>query len=159
MTFRTTLHALLIGLLALLPLGCDSGGDNDVPVPRTVAEADYTMTQSGLKIFDFVVGDGALVENGRAVQVHYNMWLENGQLIDSSELSGRPFTFVIGRGEVIQGWEEGVLGMRTGGERQLVIPSSLAYGPAGVPRAGIPPDATLIGEITVLAVGFVSDDG
>ena len=117
-----------------------------------VAEADYTTTASGLKYYDFVVGDGAAPTAGQSVSVHYTGWLLEGGKFDSSLDRGEPFTFNIGAGQVIPGWDEGVMSMKVGGKRQLVIPSDLAYGPTGAGGGIIPPNATLVFEVELLAV-------
>jgi peptidylprolyl isomerase len=83
--------------------------------------------------------------------VHYTGWLEDGTKFDSSLDRGRPFDFVIGRGQVIQGWDEGVASMKVGGQRQLVIPAELGYGSRGAGEV-IPPDAVLIFEVELLNV-------
>lgn len=105
----------------------------------------------GLKIQDIVVGTGEEAKNGRTLSMHYVGTLENGTKFDSSLDRGQPFSFIIGAGEVIQGWEKGVLGMKVGGKRKLIIPAALGYGSRG---AGIliPPNATLIFEVQLLAV-------
>lgn len=123
------------------------------PSPKIteVDEGDYVVTDSGLKYYDLVEGDGAMPEVGQTVEVHYTGWLEDGTIFDSSVLSGRPFTFALGTGSVIPGWDEGVATMRVGGKRQLVIPSELAYGETGSPGA-IPPNATLIFEVELLSI-------
>jgi len=119
--------------------------------PTTVEEADYMTTESGLKYHDFVVGDGPSPETGQTVSVHYTGWLEDGTKFDSSLDRGQPFTFSIGMGQVIAGWDEGVATMKVGGKRQLVIPSELGYGEQGA-GAVIPPNATLIFEVELLDV-------
>ena len=119
--------------------------------PTEVKEADYVTTESGLKYTDFSVGDGASPETGQAVTVHYTGWLEDGTKFDSSLDRGQPFTFAIGMGQVIAGWDEGVASMKVGGKRQLVIPSELGYGAQGA-GALIPPNATLIFEVELLSV-------
>lgn len=106
---------------------------------------------ASLKINDLVVGAGAEAKTGSAVTVHYTGWLEDGTQFDSSLDSGQPFQFVIGRGQVIQGWDQGVTGMKVGGKRQLIIPPHLAYGAQGYPGA-IPPNATLTFEVELLDV-------
>ena len=149
MPINVYLASLLVFLL--LFTGCDSGEDPEtvqLPLPQEVAEEDYIETESGLKYFDLVPGDTSFqaAENGQEVVVHYNAWLENGLMVESSIFfSGNPIVFVLGNGQVIQGWEEGMLGMHPGGTRQLVIPPELAYGDAAV--ASIPPNSTLIYEI------------
>ena len=119
--------------------------------PTEVEEADYVTTESGLKYHDFVVGDGPSPETGQSVTVHYTGWLEDGTKFDSSLDRGQPFTFSIGMGQVIAGWDEGVATMKVGGKRQLVIPAELGYGEQGA-GAVIPPNATLIFEVELLDV-------
>jgi len=116
-----------------------------------VDEADYTTTESGLKYYDLEVGEGPSPEAGQLVSVHYTGWLEDGTKFDSSLDRGQPITFPIGVGQVIPGWDEGVSTMKVGGQRQLVIPSKLAYGEQGAGGV-IPPDATLIFEVELLGV-------
>jgi peptidylprolyl isomerase len=117
--------------------------------PTKVEESQYTTTKSGLKYYDFEVGTGEKAEPGTIVNVHYTGWLTNGQLFDSSLLRGEAFTFVLGAGQVIAGWDEGVSTMRVGGKRQLVLPPNLAYGSRGAGGV-IPPNATLIFEVELL---------
>ncbi len=118
-------------------------------VPTEIAEADYTTTESGLQYFDLSPGQGASPQNGNNVAVHYSGWLEDGTKFDSSLERGQPFIFVIGQGNVIKGWDEGVLSMKTGGKRQLRIPPDLGYGERGAGNS-IPPNATLIFEVELL---------
>ena len=108
-------------------------------------------TASGLVIEDLVVGEGATASAGQRVSVHYTGWLENGNKFDSSKDRGEPFTFSLGRGEVIRGWDEGVNGMKVGGKRKLTIPSNLGYGSRGAGGV-IPPNATLLFEVELLGV-------
>jgi FKBP-type peptidyl-prolyl cis-trans isomerase len=115
------------------------------PVPRVVADSLFTVTSSGLKYYDFVVGVGDSVIAGETVLVDYNAWLSDSTLIDSSVLRGAPSLIVLSIGESIPGWIEGMAGMRPNGERQLVVPPELAYGNTG--NAVVPPDETLIFEI------------
>ena len=105
-----------------------------------------------LTIEDVTVGTGNEARAGTTVQVHYVGTLPDGSRFDSSRDRGRPFSFLLGRGEVIQGWDQGVAGMRVGGVRRLVIPAELGYGDAGAPPV-IPPGATLHFEVELLAVG------
>ena len=119
--------------------------------PATVEEEDYVTTESGLKYTDFVVGEGASPETGQSVTVHYTGWLEDGTKFDSSLDRGEPFTFQIGMGQVIAGWDEGVSTMKVGGKRQLVIPPDLGYGEQGAGNV-IPANATLIFEVELLEV-------
>lgn len=119
--------------------------------PTTVDEAEYTTTESGLKYYDFEEGNGAAPETGQVATVHYTGWLEDGTMFDSSLLRGEPFSFPVGAGQVIPGWDEGVASMKVGGKRQLVIPADLAYGESGAGGV-IPPNATLIFEVELLGV-------
>jgi peptidylprolyl isomerase len=119
--------------------------------PATVDPADYTTTDSGLQYYDLKVGDGASPQQGQQVTVQYTGWLTDGTKFDSSIDRGQPFTFVVGMGQVIPGWDEGVMSMNVGGQRQLVIPSDLGYGPQGYAGV-IPPNATLIFEVELLDV-------
>ncbi|MEJ2733932.1 MAG: FKBP-type peptidyl-prolyl cis-trans isomerase [Anaerolineae bacterium] len=119
--------------------------------PTEVEEAQYVTTESGLKYADLEVGQGPAPEEGQTVSVHYTGWLEDGTKFDSSLDRGQPFSFVLGAGRVIRGWDEGVATMKVGGKRQLVIPPELAYGEAGAGEV-IPPNATLIFEVELLDV-------
>lgn len=106
---------------------------------------------SELKIEDLVEGSGATAERGRTVSVHYTGWLVDGRKFDSSLDRGRPFSFPLGAGRVIRGWDEGVAQMRVGGKRRLTIPPELGYGPNGFPPV-IPANATLIFEVELLDI-------
>ena len=108
-------------------------------------------TGSGLRYIDEVVGAGDSPKAGRNVTVHYTGTLENGTKFDSSVDKGQPYTFRIGMGAVIKGWDEGVMTMKVGGKRRLIIPASLGYGIAGSPPK-IPPNATLLFEVELLGV-------
>jgi peptidylprolyl isomerase len=119
--------------------------------PTQVDEADYTTTDSGLKYYDLEEGSGDLPKNGQMATVHYTGWLEDGTMFDSSLLRGQPFSFPVGAGQVIPGWDEGVASMKVGGKRQLKIPADLAYGEQGAGGV-IPPNATLIFEVELLEV-------
>lgn len=109
------------------------------------------VTSSGLEYEDTTVGTGASPQKGQKVSVHYTGRLTNGTKFDSSRDRGQPFTFVIGRGEVIAGWDEGVATMQVGGQRTLTIPSSLGYGARGVPGV-IPSGATLVFDVVLLEI-------
>ena len=117
--------------------------------PITVAESEYTVTDSGLKIYDITVGDGFALKRGQIAEFHYTGWLEDGVKFDSSLEHGNPMQIPVGVGSVIPGLDEGVSTMQIGGKRQLVIPPHLAYGEEGVTDI-IPPNVTLIFEIELL---------
>lgn len=171
---RNKLSALLLagaGLLGAVALVVSLGGPSEPEVPqpeplpeaeaadgrtvprapRAVPDGGYVQTGSGLQYHDFVVGTGASPSPGDTVVVEYAGFLENGSLFDASMRRPDPFAFQIGQGEVIKGWDEGVLDMKVGGKRQLRIPYELAYGEAGRPPV-IPPQATLIFDVELVDV-------
>ena len=113
--------------------------------------ADTRVTASGLKITELNLGDGAEAAAGQTVVVHYRGTLENGKQFDASYDRVTPFSFPLGAGRVIKGWDEGVVGMKVGGKRKLVIPPDLAYGSRGAGGV-IPPNATLTFEVELLDV-------
>jgi len=118
--------------------------------PTKVDESDYTVTASGLKFYDLKVGSGLTPTAGQQVTVDYTGWLTDGTKFDSSIDRAQTFSFALGTGKVIPGWDEGVATMQVGGKRQLVIPSTLAYGEKGAGGV-IPPNATLIFEVELLS--------
>ncbi|MBV8888735.1 MAG: FKBP-type peptidyl-prolyl cis-trans isomerase [Alphaproteobacteria bacterium] len=111
---------------------------------------------NGLKYTDTQLGDGAVASAGKTVTVNYTGWLsrdgEKGRKFDSSLDRNEPFSFKLGGGEVIKGWDEGVAGMKVGGKRTLIIPPELGYGPRGGGGGAIPPNATLIFDVELLKV-------
>lgn len=145
---------LLLSVL-LLSVGC--GGDSGDPTKVTYAKelgvdlSAMVRLESGLYLQDMVVGAGTEATRGRQVTVDYTGWLPNGKVFDSSKPEDRnPFTFTPGQGRVIEGWEQGIPGMKVGGTRKLVIPSELGYGEQG--RGAIPGDSVLIFEIELLSI-------
>lgn len=123
----------------------------------TAASAQTAMTTpSGLKIIDVKVGTGAMPKRGQTVVVNYTGWLyqagKKGTKFDSSVDRNEPFSFPIGQGRVIPGWDEGVATMHVGGKRTLIIPPNLAYGASGAGGGLIPPNATLIFDVDLLAI-------
>lgn len=117
------------------------------------AKAGKTVTTtSGLKYIDQVIGKGASPVSGKTVKVHYTGTLANGKKFDSSLDRNQPFDFVIGVGQVIPGWDEGVMSMKVGGRRKLIIPARLGYGARGAGSV-IPPNATLYFDVQLLDTG------
>lgn len=114
-------------------------------------DTSFASSVSGFEVRDIVQGSGAEATNGRMIVVHYTGALTDGRVFDSSYQRNQPFQFLLGAGQVIAGWERGFEGMRVGGKRQLVIPSDLAYGAAGIPGV-IPGNATLLFEVELLDV-------
>lgn len=119
--------------------------------PGEPTQAEPVTTASGLKYIDLVVGTGASPQPGNQVTVHYSGYLTDGTKFDSSVDRNEPFVFMIGHGHVIKGWDEGVMTMRVGGKRKLIIPPDLGYGSSGAGDV-IPPNATLIFDVELLAV-------
>jgi FKBP-type peptidyl-prolyl cis-trans isomerase FkpA len=108
-------------------------------------------TSSGLRYQDVTVGSGEEAAAGRTAVVHYTGWLPDGKKFDSSRDRVEPFSFPLGEGQVIAGWDQGVAGMKVGGRRKLVIPSELGYGAQGAPP-DIPPNSTLVFDVELLGV-------
>src|SRR5438105_2806288 len=108
-------------------------------------------TGTGLQVVEILAGTGPEARSGQEVSVHYTGWLTNGTKFDSSRDRGEPFSFGLGRGQVIRGWDEGVAGMKVGGRRRLVIPPELGYGSRGAGSL-IPPGATLLFNVELLEV-------
>ena len=136
----------VLAVLALVVLaGCSSG------TPAAAPQGGKPVTTSdGLQYTDDQVGTGAVAEPGKNVSVHYTGWLMNGTKFDSSRDRGQPFTFPLGAGRVIKGWDEGVAGMRVGGKRTLIIPPDLGYGSRAT--GPIPANSTLKFEVELLDV-------
>jgi peptidylprolyl isomerase len=153
--------ALLAGLILI---ACGGGGENEEATPGTTpavtpateggpptVSAEATVTASGLQIIDIEVGSGEEASAGQTVVVHYTGWLADGTKFDSSVDRGQPFSFSLGAGQVIPGWDEGVVGMKVGGERRLIIPPDLAYGAQGRPPV-IPANAELTFDVELLSI-------
>ena len=150
--FRAAIAAT--GLATLLAIaGC--AGTNDASFTQSQPLPQMTTAPSGLQYADTVPGNGRAPRRGQTAVVHYTGWLyeggAKGKKFDSSVDKGRPFEFKVGQGQVIRGWDEGVITMKTGGKRTLIIPAELGYGPQGSPP-DIPPNAALIFEVELIAV-------
>jgi FKBP-type peptidyl-prolyl cis-trans isomerase FkpA len=150
----TSISRRACGLLAALVAALALQGCARKPA-APVAPADQVAT---LEVTDVVAGTGAPAVPGTRVTVHYSGWLydharpeHKGLAFDSSRDGGKPFSFELGRGQVIDGWDQGVSGMRVGGQRRLVIPADLAYGASGAGGV-IPPGATLVFDVELLDV-------
>jgi FKBP-type peptidyl-prolyl cis-trans isomerase FkpA len=144
-------HVLSVLMVALVSLAaCSRETPHAVSAPNAPPVTELQKT-------DVVKGTGEGISQGQTAVVHYTGWLydpsapdHKGREFDSSRKRGEPFRFIIGTGQVIRGWDEGVQGMQPGGQRQLVIPSRLAYGERG--QSAIPPDATLVFDVELLAI-------
>jgi FKBP-type peptidyl-prolyl cis-trans isomerase len=117
----------------------------------SIGDQNVSDVKQDLVKEDILIGKGKEAENGMKATVNYEGFLEDGTKFDSSLDRKKPFEFVLGRGDVIKGWDMGVLGMKEGGKRKLTIPSDLGYGENGSPPT-IPPNATLIFEVELLKV-------
>ncbi len=131
--------------------GCHTQTITLSPLPGTPTTMEKHVTKSGLAYIDEVVGTGAQPQTGNHVTVHYTGYLTDGKKFDSSVDRNTPFTFVIGQGQVIKGWDEGVATMNVGGKRKLIIPSQLGYGSRGAAGV-IPPNAELVFDVELLEV-------
>jgi peptidylprolyl isomerase len=143
-------NATLIFEIELIEVSPPPPTPTPAPPPVSIAESDYTVTETGLQFAQISPGNGTAVEDGDTLLVHYNLWLEDGTRVDSSYDRGEPINLALGIGMVIPGWEEGLLLMEEGQIAQLVIPSAQAYGETGF--GPIPPDAQLIFEVEVLEI-------
>ncbi len=146
--YQTRLQASITPTSASVASGNYPIGTLDTSLPAPSASA--VTTPSGLVYEDLQVGDGAVVKSGDTVTVNYTGWLEDGTVFDSSITSGQTVDFVIGVGNVISGWDEGVVGMKVNGTRLLVIPPALGYGSSA--NGSIPANSTLIFEVQVVAI-------
>lgn len=142
---------LIFSLIALCAAASCRKPVRDIAKLEQVKLMDTITTKSGLQYAEIHAGTGATPKVGQRVTVHYTGVLENGVKFDSSVDRDEPFSFKIGVGQVIEGWDEGVLTMQQGGKRRLIIPSNLAYGPRGIAGA-IPPNATLIFDVELLKI-------
>jgi peptidylprolyl isomerase len=148
---RTLPHTFIVALLAAAVLILTAACTDPQNGKAAQAEGKEIVTPTGLKYLDLKVGEGPEATSGNVVEVHYTGRLENGTKFDSSLDRQEPYTFRLGAGEVIEGWDQGVAGMKVGGKRKLIIPPDLGYGNEGAGEA-IPPGATLIFEVELLGI-------
>ena len=139
---------LLLLACAHSPAGAGAGAGTPMP---NFSQLSLVQRPSGLRVAVLTRGQGSPARSGQAVQLHYNAYLVDGQRFDSSFDRGQPFVFQVGAGQVIAGFDEGVLGMLPGERRILVIPAAIGYGANGAPPM-IPPGATLVFDVTYLGV-------
>lgn len=132
-----------MAVAAVLFIALGSGGSG--------GKSGEVTSPSGLRYIDEVVGTGESPKQGQNVTVHYTGTLENGTKFDSSVDRGQPYTFPIGTGVVVKGWDEGIMTMKVGGKRRLIVPANLGYGATGRPPK-IPPNSTLLFEVELLGV-------
>jgi FKBP-type peptidyl-prolyl cis-trans isomerase len=148
---RRRRQRIILGVSVLALIAVIAGGIYWATTREAGSPADATQGVTELQTEDLVVGSGTAANTGDQVTVHYTGWLQDGTKFDSSLDSGQPYTFTLGAGGVIPGWEQGIPGMKVGGKRRLTIPPDLAYGAQGYPPV-IPPNATLIFEVELLDV-------
>jgi FKBP-type peptidyl-prolyl cis-trans isomerase len=147
--------ALVVALGGLGGLGLSACSKKSGDTGSSSASSGAAAPQqngSGLMIEEVKAGDGALATKGKTVSVHYTGTLTNGTKFDSSHDRGQPIEFVLGAGMVIKGWDQGIDGMKVGGKRKLTIPPELGYGARGTPGGPIPPNATLVFDVELVAV-------
>lgn len=142
----------LVAVTLALALGAGAANAaTPAPIAPHTAKGHFMTTPSGLEYEDEVVGTGAQPVKGQLVSVHYVGTLQDGTKFDSSRDRHEPFDFHVGEGEVIKGWDEGVISMHVGGRRKLIIPAALAYGSRGAGGV-IPPNATILFDVELLAI-------
>ena len=144
---NTAVRVLGMGLIGLFVLPACVDGQQ---AAKDKKEGKVVTTKSGLKYEDLKEGTGDEAKAGDTVQVHYTGWLKDGKKFDSSLDRREPFSFKLGAGKVIKGWDEGVAGMKVGGKRKLTIPPELGYGKNG--QGPIPPNATLLFDVELVDV-------
>ncbi len=144
------IRAPLAAVLAVA--GALSASAASIPQEDKAAQpGKEVVTRSGLKYVDLKVGEGEEARLTQVVEVHYTGWLTDGTKFESSRDANEPLTFRIGAGDVLKGWDEGVVGMKVGGKRRLVLPPELGYGKLGAGGV-VPPNATLVFEFELLGV-------
>jgi FKBP-type peptidyl-prolyl cis-trans isomerase len=164
---RRSLLTLLITVFLLAVVVTAGCSPQPAPAPEQPTESEQPAVEeppaadegpgttedvTELKVEDIVEGTGPEAKPGDNVTVHYTGWLTDGTKFDSSLDAGTPFTFGLGQGQVIRGWDEGVAGMKVGGKRRLTIPASMGYGDQGAGGGAIPPGATLVFDVELLSI-------
>ena len=152
MISRQAPRALMVLLLLAGPVSAARQAGQKALAPEATPVSREVVTASGLRYIDQKIGGGAEAGPGKTVEVLYTGWLEDNTKFDSSLDPNHPFTFRIGIDEVIQGWHEGITGMKAGGRRRLIVPPELGYGRQGAGGGVIPGNATLVFEVELLAV-------
>jgi FKBP-type peptidyl-prolyl cis-trans isomerase len=148
---RIIVIAILVLAVALGAFFAIQKGQQKAVLQAPSGGGNMTTTQSGLQYEDLVVGTGVEAIAGKNITVHYTGTLQDGTVFDSSVTRNQPFSFTLGAGQVIPGWDEGIAGMKVGGKRKLVIPPALAYGAQGSSPV-IPANATLTFVVELLEV-------
>ena len=143
-TFQNFL-IIVLAVAVIMPLGYFF-----IPAGQVNTNQQTVRNTPGLGIEILQEGEGEAIAAGNIAVVHYTGTLEDGTKFDSSLDRGEPFLFMLGAGQVIQGWDQGVEGMKVGEKRKLTVPPELGYGPAGTPGGPIPPNATLFFEVELL---------
>lgn len=147
---KSVLISTIVAVLALILIALFAFHITDAFLPANTPQPTAAPVADKLKIQDLKVGTGAAVKSGDTITVNYVGKLPNGQTFDSSYTRHQPFTTVIGTGQVIKGWDEGLIGMKVGGKRRLTIPPDLGYGDQAA--GSIPPNSTLIFDIELLGI-------
>jgi peptidylprolyl isomerase len=148
-------HIIILFAITIAVSGCQNSATRSFPqqtsYPGDPTSMEKQVTKSGLEYIDQVIGTGAEPKTGDKVTVHYTGYLTDGKKFDSSVDRNKPFTFVIGLGQVIKGWDEGVASMKVGGKRKLLIPANLGYGMRGAGGV-IPPNADLVFDVELISI-------
>lgn len=151
LTIGILIFAAIASIAAFIYFRDKSQKEAEIEAAAPTEAFQETLAQVNLFIEDLVIGEGPQVQNGDYVAVHYVGTLADGTVFDSSRERDVPFEFTLGAGEVIQGWDQGLVGMNVGGTRRLVIPPEMAYGVNGSPPV-IPPNATLYFEVEMVDI-------
>lgn len=144
-------RAILISIFAVTAVAVFAQGEKVDTSKPTEVTGKPQKTRSGVSYWEIREGTGDVAKKGQTVTVHYTGWLTNGKKFDSSVDRGRPLKFKLVSGDLVEGWVEGIPGMKVGGKRQLKVPSELGYGAKGYPGS-IPPYATLIFDVELISI-------